>query len=485
MGGKARGSDREKVSPVREMQEWRAVNGTAPPGPERIVSPESTARVLLSAASRAARGRDCADLGYHPLLSRFRGAPEAVRRTALTRAAARTALSGEQVAGLDAERVARWMVEHYPPRDYPGVVLGSPHGAAVHLAAAMKVPWLPAGFDVAVHWPGGAVDSPAGALAFGARVAGAVIRANPGVRVRQVHDPAGRGVLAGSMLSLVLRWHRLPRAYREFLGTRLAPGAPVLLLREVRPWPVLEAGGGHSFQLGTPASGLEPGDFRPDSALLGQLLRGAGGDGASWDAPDSGRPGYAEHGVETGFETSLLDWARAAGNPVHRVLFPEPELLSAAAADVYRGWLRGAGKSGDRCVVECGRLLDPWQVIRAGLVPYWCENATRRSVTGAEWWLAGSRPFSSLDVLPEPPGIRSPAFAGLPQWLAVASFGRRRRALDRVAARGYPVASVATRHATEVLRNQPYDLPVPTPLRAEEVLAGLRDSGAPEGLRVC
>ncbi len=133
-------------------------------------------------------------------------------------------------------------------------------------------------------------------------------------------------------------------------------------------------------------------------------------------------------------------------------------------ADLYRRWLRVAGKTGNRLVVECGRLLDPWQVLRAGLVPYWCENATRRSVEQAEWWLAGSEPFSSVDVLPEPPGVRSPALAGLPQWLAVAGFGRRRRALDRTSARGYPVTSVPTRRATEVLRAQPCDLPAPPPL---------------------
>jgi len=465
---------------VRDVQRFRAVDGVVPPG--RVVSPESTGRVLLAAASRALRGRDCADLGRPPLLSRLRGAPEAVRRRALDRAAARTALSAAQAAAIDAEQVARWVVEHYPgpPRRFPGAVLGSPHGGAVHLAVAMGVPWLPAAFDVSVSWPDGTVDDAAGALEYGIRVTGGLLRTDPGVRVRQVYDPAGRGPLAGSTLSLVVRWHRLPRAYRRFLDDRLAPGAPVLLLRDVRSWPVLDAGGGHSFQLGTPTSGLE--SDVPPGPVLRWLSRDAAGVGG--DPPDPRRPGQAEHGVEPGFERSLLAWARAAGSPVHRVVFGQPEVLSAAAADLYRDWLRRAGKTGDRCVVECGRLLDPWQVVRAGLVPYWCENATRRSVSGAEWWLAGSRPFSSLDVLPEPPGARSPVFAGLPQWRAVASFGRRRRALDRVAARGYPVSAVATRHATRVLRNQPYDLPVPSPLRVVEVLAGLRDSGAPQGLLV-
>jgi hypothetical protein len=468
------------------MQEWLAASGSRFPGAERIVSPDSAGRVLLAAASRALRGEDCADLAYQPIMSRFRGAPEAVRRAAVARAASRAAVTVLEAAGIDADLVARWTVTHYPPRRYPGIVIGSPHGSAVHLATALGVPWLPAAFEVTAQWPGGAVDNPVGALSYGARVAGRVLARNPGVCVRQVHDPAGRGVLSGSTVSLVVRWRRLPDAYRQFLGTCLAPGAPVLLLRDARTWPVLDSREGHSFQVGGPGCGLEPADFLPESESLGQVLRCAGGDPARWGLPDTScRQGYAEHGVEPGFEASLRDWARGAGSPLHRVLFPQPEALSAAIADVYRGWLRAAGKTGDRCVVECGRLMDPWQVVRAGLVPYWCENATRRSVAGAEWWLAGSVPFTSVDVLPESPGMQSPALAGLPQWLAVASFGRRRRTVDRLAARGYPVSPVPTRHATEVLRGQPYDLPAPPPLRSVEALAALRDSGAPQGLLLC
>ncbi|MFD1321759.1 hypothetical protein [Micromonospora sonneratiae] len=468
------------------MQEWLAASGSGIPGPDRIVSPDSLGRVLLSVASRALRGEDCADLGYQPMLARFRGAPEAVRRAAVARAGGRAAVPVPHAGEIDAERIARWVVDHYPPRWYPGMVLGSPHGGAVHLAIALGVPWLPSAFEVSVHWPGGSVDNPLGALAHGARIAARLIAGNPEVAVRQVHDPASRGVLAGSTVSLMVRWQQLPEAYRRFLGSRLAPGAPVLLLRDARTWPVLDSGAGHTFQLGAAAGALQPADFRPGSELLGQVLRHTGGNCAQWDPPGVSSPqGYAEHGVEPGFEASLRDWVQGTGSPIHRILFPRPGALSAATADVYRGWLREAGKSGNRCVVECGRLIDPWQVVRAGLVPYWCENAAEGSVVGAEWWLAGSAPFSSVDVLPEPPGMHSPGVASLPQWLAVASFGRRRRAVDRTAARGYPITPVPTRHATEVLRGQPYDLPTPPPLRVVDALAALRDSGSPQGLLVC
>ncbi|WP_091672478.1 hypothetical protein [Micromonospora auratinigra] len=467
---------------MRKGPSGSAGRGTGP-AVERVVAVGSTARVLLAAAVRALRGDDCADLGRAGSLTRLAGAPEPVRRAAAARAAGRRALAPARVAEVDAERVAEWIAEQYPAGRWPGAVLGSPHGAAVHLAVALGVPWLPATFEMSVNWPRGAVDRPHAALDHGAALAARLLAGNPDVHVRQVHCPASRGVAAGATVSLAVRWRSLPSAYARFLAERLDPGAPVLLLHDARTWPVRDDGQGHSFQIGSPASGLDPVDFHPDAPALRQLLRSAGGDGAHWTPPDVSRAGAdAEHGVESGFEHALRDWAGRHGSPLHRVLVPQPDVLSAATADLYRQWLRRCGKTGNRLVVECGRLLDPWQVLRAGLVPYWCENATRRRVQGVEWWLAGSEPFSSVDVLPEPPGVRSPALAGLPQWLAVAAFGRRRRALDRGAARGYPVSQVPTRRATEVLRNQPYDLPLPPLLTMDEALVALRDAGAHQGL---
>lgn len=485
-GSRVEAERTREVIGVLEAQRGRTGAGPVNYGPDRMVSPDSLAHVLLAAVSRALRGQDCADLGRQPMLSRLPGTPGPVRRMATARAAGRRALPAERAGDLDTETVARWHVEHYPGGPYPAAMIGSPNGAAVHLAAALGVPWLPASFEVGVQWPDGRVDDPTAAMRYGAVVADRILAANRDVECRQVYDPTTRGSSAGTSLPLTFRWRRLPEAYREFLDRQLPRQAPVLLLHDARTWPIYEAGERHSFQLGGVTSGLEPADFQPDSQILKQLLRNLGAEPARWRIPTAvSRYGYAEHGVAPGFETSLRAWARSTGSWLHRILAPRPEVLSAATADLYRGWLQAAGKSGNRCVVECGRLLDPWQVLRAGLVPYWCENAGQRSVTSVEWWLAGSAPFSSVDVLPEAPGVRSPASAGLPQWRAVASFGRRRRALDRAAARGYPTTRLPTRHATEVLRAQPCDLPVPPPLRVGQVLTALRDCGMAQGLLIC
>lgn len=454
--------------------------------PEQIFYRDSPARTLLAVISRSLHGRDCDDLGEASALARFGDSSRAARRGSAMRAWAQLALQPEKADRIDAEEVASWVIDQYAEQPFPGALVGSPHGAAAHLATAMGMPWLPAGFEMAVWWPDGSPDDPAGAMRYGARFAERFLRANPDLTVRQVHDPTVRGALAGCAVSLFARWRSLPDPYRRFLSSHLAPGAPILSLRDARTWPVLDVGSRYTFQLGGPTSGLEPADFVAAGPDLCQVLRRQGGDRTRWRPPSESCPeGFAEAGLEPAFEENVRDWAVSQGRAFHRALYARPEALSATTADVYRQWLRAAGKTGNRLVVECGRLLDPVQVVRAGLVPYWCENATRGSVGGAEWWLAGSTAFTSVDVLVEAPGVVSSAVAPIPQWRAVASFGTQRGVVDPVSARGYPLGPLPTRHATKVLRNQPHDLPRPPLLRFDAALAGLRDDGRSTGLLVC
>jgi hypothetical protein len=468
---------------------WEAQTGPAVDGglsPEQIFYPDSPARTLLAVISRGLQGRDCDDLGDAGALARFGDGAKALRRGSASRVRADLGPRPDLADRVDAEEVARWVIDQYPRQRFPGALIGSPHGAAAHLATAMGMPWLPAGFEMAVWWPDGSTDDPAGAMRYGARFAHRFLEANPDLTVRQVHDPTVRGALAGCAVSLFARWRSLPDPYRRFLASQLAPGAPILSLRDARTWPVLDAGSRYTFQLGGPTSGLEPGDFVAAGPDLCQVLRRQGGDRARWRPPSESCPeGFAEAGLEPELEEDVRDWAVGHGRRFHRALYARPEVLSASTADVYRQWLRASGKTGNRLVVECGRLLDPAQVVRAGLVPYWCENATRGSVCGAELWLAGSSPFTSVDVLVEAPGVMSSAVAPMPQWRAVASFGTRRGVVDPVSARGYPLGRMPTRHATKVLRGQPYDLPRPAPLRFDAALAGLRDQGRSTGLLVC
>jgi hypothetical protein len=420
--------------------------------PSRVVDGTSVGRRLVSATAYA-----IARMGN-----------DAVYPGSVNTSTAASPLPTEHLDSLDVETVAGWFVDHYPRRRYPGVVIGSPHGATAHLAAALGMPYLPSAFDLKVAWPRGSADDSFGALTYGSGLSRRLLdRTGACLSVRQVHDPAARAGPHGRSVHLVARWLDLPDAYRGFLRRCLAPGGRLVVVSDARVWPVLSLGSGVSYQVGRVASGLQPGDYGQDSDVVAAMIRVAGGEPDRWDPPETMTLDVAEHGVEPTLVVGIRQWAKGFGAGVQRVMYSRPGALSAGVADVHRAWFALAGDVAPRCVVECGRQLDPWNALRRRCVPYWCENATRGCVAGAEWWLAGSPAFHSIDVVPDAPGLRLDAFAPLSQWTSVSCFGERPGVLDPTAAGAYPHRPAPPALVTEVLERHPRrDLPVPGPTLA-------------------
>lgn len=450
---------------------------------DRVVSPDGPERPLLEAVSRALMRRGCDDLDRMPVLGRRGGLPAELRWPALAYEDCTEAVPVDRVDRVDAGQVASWVIGRYPAGPYPAVVLGSAHGGAAHLAAALGAPWLPTSFTVTVPWPGGSVGDWTGAMEWGAQNADLILAADPNVTVRQVHNPVGRGALCGATVTLHVRWRHLPRAYRDFLASCLEPDGAALLLRDTRTWPVLELTDRHTFQLGSPAGGLRHEDQTMDNPSFRRLVHSVGGD--RWPTPYLDTPPhYAEAAGEPELERELRRLSATTGRPWHRVLYPGPDVLSACVADLYRDWLRDSGRPADECVVETGRLIDPWRVLTSGLVPYWCESAARPAVDAAEWWLAGSSGFAAVTVLPEPPGTSCDSHAGPAQWRALAMFAGERPHLNRQALSRYPLLPLPTSHASGVLRTRHERTEAPGTLPLSDALAGLRQSGARLGLLV-
>ena len=448
-------------------------------GDDRTFSRDSIERALLDVAVRAVRGDDCEGLDRVPVLGRHAGLSGLVRRGALIGDAWADAVPADSADLVDADAVAAWIAGRYPAEAYPGVIIGSPHGGGVHLASTLGVPWLPTGFTMNVHWAEGSAGDWEGALEVGAHFAEEVMAVNPGVTVRQVHDPVRRGLLCASTITLHVRWRGLPPAYRDLLG-RLGPGASALVLRDTRTWPVFGIGSGYSFQVGSPQSGWRPRDYTTANPAFAALLRRL--DDGPWTPPNPQAPRrFAELAGDVQMEAEVRDLLPGT----HRVLYPHPDALSACVADVHRDWLRRCGRPADRCVVETERLLDPWLVRTTGVVPYWCESASVPAVDGAEAWLAGSERFASVDVLPQPPGTVCDAYAGPAQWRSPSWFAGSCGLVDREALRRYPMLPLPTSHATAVLRARLPErvMPPPAPTMAE-VVPALRRTGDQLGVLV-
>jgi hypothetical protein len=104
--------------------------------PDAVLDPDSPVSALLDAATPGLAGADVR-LRYVPLLGRGGELPDEAREVALCAEARAAAVPDSAIDQIDAEAVAGWLSGRYPEPVYPAVVLGSPHGSAVHLAAAL------------------------------------------------------------------------------------------------------------------------------------------------------------------------------------------------------------------------------------------------------------------------------------------------------------------------------------------------------------
>jgi hypothetical protein len=103
-------------------------------------------------------------------------------------------LTQVELGRVDFEAVADEITDEFADAEYPALVLGAPHGAAVHLAALLGAPWLPSEL---------------------------VIAAGAGVGWRRAPRP----------------WNRLPLSYKIMMQHRLAANAPVIVVRNAATTP--------------------------------------------------------------------------------------------------------------------------------------------------------------------------------------------------------------------------------------------------------
>src|SRR5712691_9103502 len=141
------------------------------------------------------------------------------------------AVSPRKLAAVSGDEVATFMAGLYPSRQYPAVVVGSSNGAAVHLWAALGIPWLPQTFLVPVRArldP----DEPRQSLEWGRRHGPALLAANPDLQLHHMHDANQDRLMIQSMQYFRVKRRRLGETFERFLEETLAPGATIFLRSE-------------------------------------------------------------------------------------------------------------------------------------------------------------------------------------------------------------------------------------------------------------
>src|SRR6266511_2739740 len=253
------------------------------------------------------------------------------------------AMSPRKLGTVSGEAVAAWMTDLYPRRQYPAVVVGSSNGAAVHLWAALGIPWLPQTFLVPVARSGIPPDEPREEMRWAAPHAETVLRRNPDLELHHMHDPVQDRLMVQRMSYFRFKRRTLGAAYEDFLRECLEPGGTIIVMECGLPWPTTRRGDRYVFQFGA-LGGSTPVEMMRGGERVEAYLRRHRSSRLRWDPPPAdGTSPEAEWGFAPSLREDVAAFARRHGYRVRRVVFDQPEDMSPLVADLYRWWYERLG----------------------------------------------------------------------------------------------------------------------------------------------
>jgi len=303
------------------------------------------------------------------------------------------AIPPARIGEVDAEEIARWVVDAYPERRYPAVAIGSSSGALVHLCAALGIPWLPQTFLVPVRQTGVPPDQPRRSMAAGAALGQRLLVANPDLQLHHMHDPNQDQLMVRHMTYFRIKRLRLGKTFEQFLVDALAPGGTILLSECSKTWPATRVGERHVFQFGA-VGGLEAAEYFAGGPRVAAFLERYGSTRRSWDPPEpDGEWPEAEWGFAAPLRADVLRFAGERGYRIRRLIFDDPEHLSPLVAELYRSRLRARGLPAERLLVESFALMAPRWALRSGSVPFWLTFNTEPSAACLERYLDQAEPY--------------------------------------------------------------------------------------------
>ncbi len=441
----------------------------------------------VRAVGRFLRGKDHRALSMGPgsraLADLASSLPTRARRGIFSGMGVLQGVPLDQARRIRADDLAEWVVRQYGRGPYPMVVVGSPSGAAVHLAAALRAPYLPQTLLVAVRDLATHPDDPASAMDALAPTTRLVAQRNPEVAVYHMHDPAQDRPMLEGMAYLRLKRQRLGRVFERFLEERLVPGGTILVLESNRSWRSRAVGERAYFQFGC-LGGVAEEEYHDSGPRIADYLAREGSPWRRWDPPEpDGRRPEAEWGFDPALLPDLQRVARRAGYTLRRLVVEEPQDLSPFVADLYRWWYRRRGMPGQRLLVESYVQWDPLWVLRLGAVPFWCRFNMQPAYDELERYLDTAEPYDAISVNLFSQGLWSPGVVPVPHWRRlVASSAKIDGQVIGVDEDAYPLDTGSTLRFQPAFAALPARHPLPAPLDLADLDSFLTTSGEFERL---
>jgi hypothetical protein len=335
------------------------------------------------------------------------------------------AIAQRNLADVSGEAVAAWMADRYPRRQYPAVVVGSSNGAAVHLWAALGIPWLPQTFLVPVARSGVPPDEPAKEMRWAEPHADLVLRRNPDLELHHMQDPVQDWLMVQRMSYFRLKRRTLGVAYERFLRECLAPGGTIIVVECGLQWPTTRRGDRHVFQFGA-LGGATVNEMLHGGDRVKAYLRHHRSRRTRWEppAPDGMSP-EAEWGFAPSLREDVDAFARRHGYRVQRIVFEQPEDMSPMVADLYRWWYQRLDVADTRLVVDSFILMEPYWTIRTRSVPFWMVFNTEGSFQALDRYLGQAPAFDELLITLFSHGVDSIGLVPISEWRSLFSRVRK------------------------------------------------------------
>src|SRR5207244_1294602 len=158
-----------------------------------------------------------------------------------------------------------------------------------------------------------------------------------------------------------------------------APGATLYVIACTQSWPVTRTSARSVFQFGA-VGGATIDEYFNGSDRVRAYLQRYRVRHTRWHppAPDDRAP-EAEWGFEESLLPELADLARERGWRLIELRFDDPEILSFAAASIYRAWYAAHGVQPTRLILDNFVLMDPLRTIGLRAIPFWLVFNTEPS----------------------------------------------------------------------------------------------------------
>lgn len=426
---------------------------------------------MVQALGRYLQGQDFPRIGASPLAAPFtpivNALPRRWREALFSWGGWHEGISPDRAGLVRAEEIARWIVACYPQRSYPAIMIGSASGAAMHLCAALGIPWLPQTTLLLVRRSHADPDDPRLALEAGREPGRRLLAANPELAVHHMHDPNHDRLMVSRVAHFRLKRRRLGESFERFMLDTLHPGATIFLLDCRRFWPTTRVGERHVFQFGG-LGGASPAEYFAGGDRVSQFLHGYGSKHQHWDPPTpDGDTAEAEWGFDSSLAEDIESFARRYGYQVKRIATEEPDDLSPLVANLYRWWNRRRGIPDNRLLVEMFIGLEPWWTLRIGAVPFWLLFPVDTSADRLERYLDTVHGFDDIYMMLFSHGTESFDLAGVERWRTLLTRARQRGAFAGIDEEAFPLDFAAYGRFHSALKKIPYRYPMPPYLTLE------------------